>query len=201
MDSHQGLAVPPPPSLKAGTVELATRFQQVLRHSQSGDAQPPRPEQRSRCSRCPHGKPEPISSSQIKETRDAGTTLLVLENAREETFHCVCGDRFGTAPPHAEILSRQLSDRVESFPLGVRDDSERVPPGSLEHTEVTSVECQHGVNLFTFGEPEERGIGQIDLLVSVPTQDRSDRRNIGRVQVGEDEVPFRDRRKHVRSEP
>ncbi|REJ87811.1 MAG: hypothetical protein DWQ34_24520 [Planctomycetota bacterium] len=106
--STQGLAVPLTSRLRAEAVQLLDEFAQRLHDSQAGRAEPNPPRQQSRCHGCLHGFPEPISQSEIDRARKSGVPLLVLERADGQAFHCRCGDRFGTAPPHKKSLRLNL---------------------------------------------------------------------------------------------
>jgi len=89
-------------------LSLLADFAQRLRDSQAGEAEPNPPRQQTRCGNCPHGFPEPIAAADIEKCRKASVPLLVLERPGGQTYHCVCGDRFGTAPPHRKAQRLEL---------------------------------------------------------------------------------------------
>jgi hypothetical protein len=42
-----------------------------------------------------------------------GKRLLLLEQVDGRRFHCTCGDRFGSAPPHKKSLRLALISRMQ----------------------------------------------------------------------------------------
>ena len=112
VDSHVGLAVPLPKRKKEAVAELVEQLRQTLRQSQAGQSEPRPPKNDKLCANCPHGRPVPITETEAKKLRAAGS-LLVFEDPREKMFHCVCGDRFGSAPPHTTSVRRGLVARVQ----------------------------------------------------------------------------------------
>jgi hypothetical protein len=113
VDSHWGLAVPITPKLRAQVAELLERASDLLVRSQRGEAEPRPPRDPKHCARCRLGAPLPISEAEIHSARKTRTRLLILTNSQEDTFHCLCGDRFGSAPPHRQIVNRGLRASVE----------------------------------------------------------------------------------------
>lgn len=101
--STRGLAVPVTESAKADVRRVLGEMSETLRLSRSGQAEPRVPAEASRCLACPHGYPERLT---VLEDRPSGVgkKLLVLRRQSGEAYHCVCGDRFGSAPPHGEAL-------------------------------------------------------------------------------------------------
>ena len=99
-DSARGLAFPITDVARAETVRALQEFAVKLHESQQHQVEPRLPEHQQRCTHCPHGSPQPIQIDEINRARKAGNRIVVLLNGKGKTFHCDCGDRFGTAPPH-----------------------------------------------------------------------------------------------------
>ncbi len=113
-DSHLGLAVPITRALRNQVAEQLDRALGLLSRSQRGESEPRPPQDRKRCAACRLGQPVRITDREIARTRMAGTPLLILEqHASSQKFHCECGDRFGSAPPHRRILQLGLMSNVE----------------------------------------------------------------------------------------
>lgn len=112
-DSHRGLAVPITPELRQRVIDRLRTSLELLHQSQSGVAEPRPPKQRKKCLRCQLGQPVPLSNAEIAKAREAGERLLVLQKSIGRTYHCACGDRFGSAPPHGRILQLGLAVKVE----------------------------------------------------------------------------------------
>lgn len=107
-DSPHGYAMPITDPMRAETVTKLSAFARKLDESQQNQVSPSVPDQRKRCEKCPHGKPEAISVAEINAARKVGTNVVVLVSPRGETFHCGCGDRFGSVPPHRASIERGL---------------------------------------------------------------------------------------------
>ncbi len=112
-DSHRGLAVPITPASRQRVVDELERASDKIVRSQSGDSDPRPPADRQRCATCRLGEPVPLSEAEIRSARKAGTRLLVLKDSSDRKFHCACGDRFGSAPPHRRIAELGLTATVE----------------------------------------------------------------------------------------
>ena len=91
-------------NMRAQTSSALEEFALRLRESQERHIQPSPPENRNRCANCRHGQPEPIRPEEIENARKAGNRVVVLLNGSDKAFHCECGDRFGTAPPHRDAI-------------------------------------------------------------------------------------------------
>ncbi|MCA9151681.1 MAG: hypothetical protein KDA92_20395 [Planctomycetales bacterium] len=107
-DSHRGLCVPLTLDVRE---RLARRFERamvLIDSSQIQQCDPRLPDDRTRCANCELGKPQPISDEEIKLARRNGRRLLVLADVPGAKFHCECGDRFDSIPPHQETLARRL---------------------------------------------------------------------------------------------
>jgi hypothetical protein len=112
-DSPKGLAVRITPALRERTIRSLEEFADKLRNSQQHHVEPRPPENRNRCGRCVHGEPETISIAEVEATRKSGAPLLVLHHGRGICFHCQCGDRFGSAPPHAKSIKLGLAAALD----------------------------------------------------------------------------------------
>ena len=107
-DSPSGLAFQITDDLRERTVRTVEEFARKLRDSQQHRVEPMPPENRKRCEHCPHGFPQPVSPKEVELARKSGNRIVVLQNGYGKTFHCDCGDRFGTAPPHGKSLQMGL---------------------------------------------------------------------------------------------
>ena len=103
-DSAVGLAMPITGQLRAQTRHTLQEFVRKLRESQQRHIEPNVPENRQRCAHCPHGQPKAIRAHEIEHARKSGNRVVVLLNASNRAFHCDCGDRFGTVPPHDDSI-------------------------------------------------------------------------------------------------
>jgi hypothetical protein len=112
-DSPNGLAVRITPSLRERTIGLLEEFVNKLQASQNHSVEPRPPENRNRCLGCIHGQPASIDAREIESARKSGTPLLVLQNGTGRTFHCPCGDRFGSAPPHTKSIKLGLTAALD----------------------------------------------------------------------------------------
>ena len=112
-DSPKGLAVRITPALREKTLRSLEEFVIKLRDSQEHGAEPRPPENRNRCLGCDYGAPEEISVKEIAKARKSGTRLTVLQHGTGRTFHCQCGDRFGSAPPHKKSIQNGLSAALD----------------------------------------------------------------------------------------
>ena len=112
-DSVTGLAIPITRSLQEEATRRLDHFLQILLRSQNGESEPNPPRDRRRCEKCRHGEPTPITPDAIKQARKAGTPLLVLQQPGGRGYHCLCGDRFGSAPPHGRSIKLGLSSLLE----------------------------------------------------------------------------------------
>jgi len=111
VESHIGLAVPLPKWKKEYVWELVEEIRQTLRQSQNGQSELRLPENQRLCKNCCHGAPEPLTAGEAAELQDTGK-LLVLEDQDGRSFHCACGDRFGSAPPHGKSIQLGLVTRL-----------------------------------------------------------------------------------------
>lgn len=111
-NSHLGLAVPLEDALRDRVATEVRRARDLLSRSQAGESDPRPPHERQHCTSCPHGVPQPISDSEIVRSRQLGERLLILEDRHDRRFHCPCGDRFGSAPPHVRIIELGLRASV-----------------------------------------------------------------------------------------
>lgn len=112
-DSHLGLAVPITASMRERVAEQLERANDLLVRSQRGESDPRPPQDRNRCASCRLGQPVPLSDSEIRSIKKSRARLLVLTDKSDRTFHCACGDRFGSAPPHGQIIALGLTSKVE----------------------------------------------------------------------------------------
>ena len=113
MDSPKGLAVRITPALREKTLRSLEEFVIKLRDSQEHAVEPRPPEHRNRCLGCDYGEPEEISVKEIAKARKAGTRLTVLQHGTGRTYHCQCGDRFGSAPPHRKSIQNGLAASLD----------------------------------------------------------------------------------------
>jgi hypothetical protein len=109
VDSPRGLAMKITPGLRERAMRFLDEFAMKLQESQQHEIEPRLPEHRNRCAGCKYGQPVPISGREIESARKAGTRVLVLQHGDGKTYHCQCGDRFGSAPPHAKSIKLGLS--------------------------------------------------------------------------------------------
>jgi hypothetical protein len=113
-DSHWGLAIPITASLREAVHAQLERADELLTRSQRGDSEPQLPKDRNRCATCQLGLPIPISDGEIRTAKKSRLPLLVLHDHKTgRKFHCACGDRFRTAPPHRRTLALGLTSAVE----------------------------------------------------------------------------------------
>ncbi len=112
-DSARGLALQITDELREGTACELQKFAAKLHGSQRQHVEPSPPENRKRCENCRHGQPKPIRPSEIEIARKSGKRVVVLLNGKDKTFHCDCGDRFGTAPPHGTSIRLGLRACLE----------------------------------------------------------------------------------------
>lgn len=112
-DSPRGLAVPITKRLRAEAVRLLHDFSRDLDASQQHQSEPRLPEQRSRCTSCKYGEPTLLSRGEIDSARLVGDVTLVLRKSDGREFHCKCGDRFGSAPPHSKSVRLGLSATLD----------------------------------------------------------------------------------------
>jgi hypothetical protein len=108
-----GLAVPISQSLRDETLRRIEFFGETLRRSQEAEGDPPMPRERRRCQMCRLGKPLLLIDKDIEQHRKARLPLLVLASPQGKRYHCLCGDRFGAAPPHARSLKLGLATLLE----------------------------------------------------------------------------------------
>lgn len=113
VDSVSGLAIPITRALQEEATRRLDNFSQILLRSQNGECEPNPPRDRRRCEKCRHGEPTLITPDAITQARTAGTPLLVLQQAGDREYHCLCGDRFGSAPPHGRSIKLGLSSLLE----------------------------------------------------------------------------------------
>ena len=113
-DSHRGLAVPISQSLRERVAQQLEGALDLVAKSHRGDSEPRPPRERQRCAGCRLGEPIRINDTEVMQQVIAGTRLLLLQRpATGERFHCACGDRFGSTPPHRRILRLGLVTIVE----------------------------------------------------------------------------------------
>lgn len=108
VDSPHGLAFPISDELRERCRKLLYDFEQKLGESQHENIQPGLPDNRNRCSRCDFGKPVQTTLKEIENADKAGEQLVVLQHSSGDLFRCQCADRFGSAPPHEQIVKRGL---------------------------------------------------------------------------------------------
>lgn len=112
-DSHLGLAIPITESLREQVVEHLERANDLLVRSQRGESEPRPPADRKRCVNCRLGEPVPISDTEIRGAKKTRIPLLILAGGGDRKYHCLCGDRFGSAPAHRQIIQLGLRSTVE----------------------------------------------------------------------------------------
>ena len=111
-NSTHGLAIPIDGELTSRAIDFVHRVRGILQQTTSSQLVPALPPS-TYCTTCPFGKPEIISQREIVRTRREQQNLLVLTDRNGRYFHCRCGDRFQSAPPHRTITRRQLLALVE----------------------------------------------------------------------------------------
>lgn len=112
-DSPRGLAFAITDDLRNRVVRLLQDFERKLDESQQGNNQPGLPDNRNRCANCDYGKPELTTAREVTSARKAGEQMVVLQNRSDAIYHCDCGDRFGSAPPHRDAVRKGLRAVLE----------------------------------------------------------------------------------------
>ena len=107
-DSPRGLAFQITDELRQETIQKLREFWSMLSQSKEHHIEPSLPAQQRKCHQCAHGYPQLIPVPEINRQRKQGNQVIVLMNGRGKTYHCDCGNRFGTAPPHARSLELGL---------------------------------------------------------------------------------------------
>lgn len=110
-DSHRGLAVPLSPTLRDSIPQRISQAIDLLQQTQRHKLEPRIPTETTRCHGCELGFPKPLSTREITEAKEKRQRLVVLDDARNQLFHCECADRFGSVPPHAQTTERGLRIR------------------------------------------------------------------------------------------
>jgi hypothetical protein len=113
IDSPHGIAFAITDNHRRQAVQLLAEFEQILNESQQRNVQPNLPENRNCCANCDYGKPVATSIREVASARKAGQQLVVLQSRKDELFHCDCGDRFGSAPPHRDSVRKGLRAILE----------------------------------------------------------------------------------------
>lgn len=111
-DGHKGLAVPLDSQVRSHVPQVLELLRVTLLQSKTGVAQPVVAGS-ARCAACPHGEPIPIKEPEAMQLMKQGKRLLLLEQVDGRRFHCTCGDRFGSAPPHKKSLRLALISRMQ----------------------------------------------------------------------------------------
>lgn len=112
-NSHRGLAIPITSALRTQVAETLQRASDLVTRSRQGESDPRPPQDRQRCASCRLGEPVPLEDAEISQARKKRLPLLVLADKLGRKYHCVCGDRFGSAPPHGRSLQLGLTSVVE----------------------------------------------------------------------------------------
>ena len=112
-DSPRGMAFAITDNHRRQAVQLLAEFEQKLNDSQQRDIHPGLPENRNRCANCDFGKPIATSLREVASARKAGEQIVVLQGRTDDVFHCECGDRFGSAPPHRDSVRKGLRAVLE----------------------------------------------------------------------------------------
>ena len=112
-DSTRGLALPITDTMRQRAIETLKEFARQLRSSIEQRMEPRPPENRKYCENCSHGYPVPLTSAEMKATARSGRQMVILRGENGKAYHCECGDRFGTAPPHGKSLSLGLKASLE----------------------------------------------------------------------------------------
>lgn len=64
---------------------------------------PPVPSGGAFCRECPWGKPEPYRRGKAFLRHTTVLDAKIVKTGRGKPFHCHCGDRFGSVPPHIAV--------------------------------------------------------------------------------------------------
>ncbi|MCA9039999.1 MAG: hypothetical protein KDA65_06625 [Planctomycetaceae bacterium] len=112
-DSPQGLAWPISVRSKEKTIQLLEEFARALYQSQAHRQEPRPPQEENRCTRCEYGKPTPITERELRNLRKSDQAPLTLQDDAGKLFHCECGDRFGSVPPHGIMLKKKLQPIID----------------------------------------------------------------------------------------
>ena len=107
-NSPHGFAIPITGRLRTQMISRLQDAINVVQCSQQGLAEPRIPVSNQRCLKCPLGKPVPIAKREINEKRATSEPLLLLEHVSGRKAHCLCADRFGTVPPHEQIVGKRF---------------------------------------------------------------------------------------------
>lgn len=107
-DSPKGLAFAITDELRQRAINLLADLARIIDDSQQRSVEPRLPENRNRCANCDYGRPEMISLRQVNKERRAGNNVVVLQGNSEALYHCQCGNRFGSVPPHRSSLKKNL---------------------------------------------------------------------------------------------
>lgn len=107
-DSPNGLAFAITDELRQRATNLLANLSKMVDNSQQRSIEPRLPQNQNRCANCDYGRPEMISMSQVNKERRSGNEVLVLQGNSETLYHCQCGDRFGSAPPHRLSMKKGL---------------------------------------------------------------------------------------------
>ena len=107
-DSPRGLAFQITDELREETIQKLREFWGMLSQSHDQHVEPSLPAHQRKCHQCAHGHPQLISIGEINRQRKQGNRVVVLMNGKGKTYHCDCGNRFGTAPPNARSLELGL---------------------------------------------------------------------------------------------
>ncbi|TWU34890.1 PD-(D/E)XK nuclease family protein [Novipirellula artificiosorum] len=114
-DSAKGIAMIVTPDLHEKVRKMLGDFLKTVELSENQLAEPKQPDDRSRCRGCSLGEPIEISKQEYKRETRNGVSVKVAQARNGKLYHCECGDRFGTIPPHAKSCRLGLVASVEEM--------------------------------------------------------------------------------------
>jgi hypothetical protein len=108
--TDEGLAIPLDESMFSIFAEglLAAR-KHLVEYQVNSQYAPPPPNNAAPCLRCPHAKPR--HHKQHSVFRGVSVASLITEGTDGKRYHCLCGDRFRSVPPHEDAKRLGLVPR------------------------------------------------------------------------------------------
>jgi hypothetical protein len=102
----RGLAIPLGAQDRNYARQQLEEFRRCLQENNNGTDPPP--PLRSRCTRCPHGRPRRYVRNQTETYSDGVRREPILNHhvTDKQSYHSPCGDRFAWVPPHQEAIDK-----------------------------------------------------------------------------------------------
>lgn len=101
-NTYKGTTVPNTRINREKFYTALEEVRELVRFADAGRSEPPAPVTGSKCSQCPHGRPEPISLEQPTMRYDEPIDPILYGKGRT-LVHCACGDRFQWKPKHKRL--------------------------------------------------------------------------------------------------